>query len=79
MAPSAVLAGLLLIVSFCISHSVVVVEDTDWMEPVLLRQSICMPTGMGKSSLCKRGLVKEAKKHKGLNDDTSWLCDDQSL
>lgn len=82
MAPSAVLGGLLLIVSFSISHSVVVVEDTDWMEPVLLWLSICMPTGMGKSSLCKylRGLVKAVKKHKGLADnDTSWLCDDQSF
>lgn len=80
MAPSAVLAGLLLIVSFSLSHSVVAVEDTDWVEPVILWLSICMPTGMGKSSLCKylRGLVKEAKRRKGL-DDNSWLCDDQSF
>jgi energy-coupling factor transporter ATP-binding protein EcfA2 len=80
MAPSAVLAGLLLIISFSMSHSVVAVEGTDWMEPVLLWMSICMPTGMGKSSLCKylRGLVKEAKKHRGL-DDAAWLSDDQSF
>ena len=32
----AVLAGLLLIVSFSLSHSVVEVEGTDWVEPVLL-------------------------------------------
>lgn len=82
MAPSAVLAGLLLIVSFCISHSVVKIEDTDWVEPVILWLSICMSTGMGKTHLCKylRGLVKEAKKQKGLDDaDSSWLCDDQSF
>ena len=80
MAPSTVLAGLLLIISFTMSHSVVAVEGTDWMEPVLLWMSICMPTGMGKSSLCKylRGLVKEAKKNRGVNDAV-WLCDDQSF
>ena len=82
MAPSAVLAGLLMIVSFCMSHSVVEVEGTDWVEPVLLWIAICMPTGMGKSSLCKflRKLVRDAQKHRGLESkDCSWLSDDQSF
>ena len=38
----AVLAGLLLIVSYGMSHSVVIVDGTDWIEPVLLWISICI-------------------------------------
>ena len=69
-------------VSFSMSHSVVVVEGTDWAEPVLLWISICMQTGMGKSSLCKylRTLVKRASSQCGLDDsDCVWLLDDQSF
>ena len=49
--------------SFSISHSVVAVEGTNWVEPVLLWLSICMPTGSGKSALYKylRKLVEEAR------------------
>ena len=36
MPPVAVLAGLLMIISFSMSHSCVVVEGTDWLEPVIL-------------------------------------------
>ena len=82
MPATAVLAGLLLIVSFSMSHSVVEVEGTDWLEPVLLWISICMPTGMGKSSLCKflRKLVIQAQMQCGLDDATpSWMLDDQSF
>lgn len=81
MSPSAVLAGLLLIVGFTMSHSVVEVEGTSWMEPVLLWISVCMPTGMGKSSLCKylKSLVREARQHRGLDEDSTWICDDQSF
>lgn len=71
-----------MLVSFAMSHSVVEVERSEWVEPVLLWLAICMPTGMGKSSLCKwlRKLVREAQKHRGLDDqDSSWLCDDQSF
>lgn len=49
----AVLAGLLLTVSFSMSHSTVQVQGIDWMEPVLLWIAICMPIGSGKSALCK--------------------------
>ena len=82
MPATAVLAGLLLVVSFSMSHSVVEVQGTDWAEPVLLWIAVLMPTGMGKSPLCKflRNLIKEARKHRGLDGTTSsWLCDDQSF
>jgi energy-coupling factor transporter ATP-binding protein EcfA2 len=78
----AVLAGLILIVSFGMSHSNVVVDGTDWVEPVLLWISICMPTGSGKSSLCKylRQLVEDARSNRGLDDSQpSWFLDDQSF
>ena len=58
------------------------VEGTDWAEPVLLWISICMQTGMSKSSLCKflRTLVKRASNQCGLGDsDSMWLLDDQSF
>ena len=71
-----------MVVSFAMSHSVVEVEGTDWIEPVLIWLAICMPTGMGKSSLCKflRKLIGHAKRKCGLNDSTSsWIMDDQSF
>ena len=64
------------------SHFAVEVEGTDWLEPVLLWISICMPTGAGKSSLCKflRKLVLQARAQCGIDDTTtSWLLDDQSF
>ena len=64
------------------SHSIVEVSDSNWVEPVLVRMAICMPTGMGKSSLCKflRNLVRQARNKCGLDDTTSsWLMDDQSF
>ena len=82
MPPTALLAGLLMIVGFAMSHSVVEVEGTDWMEPVLLWLSVCMPTGSGKSSLCKllRQIVKDAREQCGLREDPiSWTLDDQSF
>ena len=82
MPATAVLAGLLIIISFSISNSIVEVEGTDWVEPVLVWILICMPTGMGKSSLCKlpRKLVIEAQAQYGLDDpSTSWMLDDQSF
>ena len=64
------------------SHSTVEVEATDWVEPVLLWISICMPTGSGKSALCKflKSLVSNARAGCGLTDlDPSWCLDDQSF
>ena len=64
MPATAVLAGLQLVVSFSMSHSVVEVQGTNWVELVLLWIAVLMPTGMGKSPLCKflRNLIKEAWK-----------------
>ena len=74
----AVLAGLILIVSFSMSHSTVAVEGTDWIEPVLLWISVCMPTGSGKSSLCMYlcKLVEDARSNSGLEENQpSWFLD----
>ena len=51
MPPTAVLGGLLVIVSFAMSHAVVGIPRTEWTEPVLLWIAIGMPTGSGKSPL----------------------------
>lgn len=81
MLATAFLAGLLIIISYAMSHSVVEVQGTDWMEPVLLWISICMPTGSGKSSLCKllKKMVKDARSQCGLDDGPLWMMDDQSF
>ena len=78
----AVLAGLLMITSFSMSHSCVEVQGTDWVEPVILWICICMPTGSGKSGLCKylKKLVESARSTCGLDDSSpSWFLDDQSF
>ena len=82
MPPIAVLDGLLLTVSFAMSYSTVEVQGTDWSEPVLLWIAICMPTGSGKSALCKflKSLVERARQECQLtDDDPSWCLDDQSF
>ena len=64
------------------SHSVVVQEGTDWVEPVLVWMAVCMPTGAGKSSLCKflRKLIERAHQQCGLDESAAdWLLDDQSF
>ena len=78
----AVLAGMLVIVSYSMSHSVVEIEKSDLVEPVLIWISICMPTGCAKSSLCNylRDLVLKARKVCAKKDDDSyWLLGDQSF
>ena len=79
---TAVLAGIVLVVSYSMSHSVVQVEGSDWAEPVIVWMAICMQTGTGKSSLYKflRKLVQASREQCGLNDiDPSWLLEDQSF
>lgn len=49
--PLAVLSGYIVVGSYILSPSVVMIDDTDWNEPVLVWLTICMPTGSGKSSL----------------------------
>ena len=81
MPSTSVLAGLLIILSFSMSHSVVEVEKTNWTEPVLLWISICLPTGMGKSSLCRflRKLINDVQVTLATDETSSWFCDDQSF
>lgn len=82
MPPTSVLSGLVFIISYSMSHSVVRVAGTDWMEPVLVWMGICMPTGCGKSSLYKylRHLVEQAHDQCGQGEkNASWLLDDQSF
>ena len=81
MPSTAFLAGLIDITGFAMSHSVIEVQDTDWFEPVLVWMSICMPTGSGKSSLCKllRKLIQDACEQSGAEDDVSWTLNDQSF
>ena len=50
--PTAVPASLLGLTSFLISPAIVQVDGTDWKEPVLVWECVCMPTGSGKSPLC---------------------------
>ena len=68
-------------ISFAISHSDVQVEGLDWIEPVLVWVAVCMPTGSGKSTLCKflRNVVKRARTQCAEDDGPSWLSDDQSF
>ena len=77
----AVLAGLLMIIGFVASHSDIEVEGIDWVEPVLVWVAICMPTGSGKSTLCKflMNLVRKARSQCDEIDGPSWLSDDQSF
>ena len=81
MPATAVLAGILLIVSFAMSHAVVEVENADWLEPILLWISVCMPTGSGKSSLCiwLRQIVEDAHAMSTNDESPSWFLDDQSF
>jgi len=50
--PTAVLASLMGICGFFLAPSTVEVDDTDWKEPVIIWECVCMPTGAGKSPLC---------------------------
>lgn len=64
------------------SHLVVQVEGTEWIEPVLLGIAICMPKGSGKSALCKllKSLVEKARINCGLSDtDLTWCRDDPTF
>ena len=81
MPADAVLPGLIMIISFAIFHSDVQVEGLDWVEPVLVWVAVCMPTGSGKSTLCKFlcNLVKKAHTQCAEYYRPSGLSDDQSF
>ncbi len=75
MPVDAVLAGLIMIVGFSVSHSDIEVMGIYWVEPVFVWVAVCMLTGSGKSTLCKflRNLVKKARCQCG------EICDNQSF
>jgi len=78
VAPSAVLCGLIILVSFFISHSEICVEDTSWVEPAIVWLTVGMPTGSGKSSIFKYLLkiVNLVRKKKKVPDGSpSWHLD----
>ena len=79
--PTAVLYGLVIIMSFAMSHSVVEVENTDWIEPILVWVAMCMQTGSGKSSLCKllEKYVEDTRANLACEGSPTWLADDQTL
>ena len=76
MPPSAVLSGLLLLTGYLLSHRVMKVPNTNWVEPVLIWLTICMPTGSGKTPLYTfliSVLNKMRLKCELNDDDQSWL------
>ena len=80
--PLAVLSGYIIIGSYMLSPSVVMIDDTDWNEPVLLWLTICMPTGSGKSSLFHHllSILQSVRcKCNVTDDDPSWIFDDASF
>lgn len=79
MAPSAVLSGLLAIISYASSHATVTIPKT---EPVLLWVSIIMPTGCGKSPLFKYllNLLRQTRDSLGLDRDCpTWLLEEATF
>ena len=78
MAPSAVVCGLILLVSYFISHSETHVENTAWVEPDIVWLTVGMPTGSGKSSVFKYllKLVNLVRKYLKISDGSpSWHVD----
>ena len=71
--------------SYCLSHGVIEVPGTEWVEPSLLWLSICMPTGSGKTPLFSflTSLLKKVQQK--CNSDVSsqnesiWLLDEASF
>ena len=74
--PAAILGGLLILTSFVISPSVIKVPGTDWVEPILLWITICMPTGSRKTTVYQflRELLQKIRKAAGCkgNHLKSW-------
>jgi len=84
MPPTAVLSGLLQLVSFCLSDCVVEVPNTHWVEPVLLWITVAMPSGSGKTPLFSflMELLEMVKtKHDAEKDLESpdWTLDEASF
>lgn len=84
MHPTAILSGLLLLVSYCSSDCIVEIPDTEWIEPVLVWITISMPSGSGKTPLFTF-LVNLLEKVKDKFDEPQqfespdWVLDDASF
>lgn len=82
MPPDAVLSGLLLLISFFMSHCAVQVPGTMWLEPAILWIAIAMPTGSGKTPLfvfLTDILQKARSKLKLTRAHPPWLLDQASF
>lgn len=82
MPPSAILSGYLILGSYILSPSSVKVPETEWIEPVLVWLTICMPTGSGKSTLFKHiyNLLERVQVKCGVTKkDPSWILDDATF
>ena len=82
MPSTAVLSGLVIIMSFMLAHSNVNVAGTQWSEPVVLWVTIGMPTGSGKSSLFNYflGLLRNVRqKCKRKDIHPSWTVEESSF
>ena len=80
--PTSVLCGYLLLGSYVLSPSVVEVQGTDWVEPVLIWMTMTMPTGSGKSTLFRHlfTILEEVRHKCGISElDPTWLVDDASF
>ena len=77
--PTAVLASLLGLTGFLLSPSMVQVDGTDWKEPVLIWECVCMPTGSGKSPLCTyiANLLQDIRSKTG--DKSAWQVEDATF
>lgn len=65
--------------SYRLSPPVVWVEGTDWEEPVLIWESVCMPTGSGKSPPCAYISKLLKRVHEKCGGRTSWLVKDATF
>ena len=64
------------------SPSLIKVPNTDWVEPVLVWLTVCMPTGSGKSILFRHiyTVIQSIRSNLNLGDkDPSWVFEDGSF
>ena len=82
--PTAVLGGVMSHISYCLSHGVIEVPGTEWVEPSLLWLSICMQTGSGKTPLFSflTSLLKKVQQKCNdisIQQESIWLLDEASF
>lgn len=82
MPADSVLSGLLLLLSFFMSHCTVEVPGTVWVEPAILWIAITMPTGSGKTPLFAflTNILRKVRTRLQLSRaDPPWLLDEASF